>query len=97
MIYIFLPKAKEDFNEAIDHYNLEQPGLGLRFRDEIQKLIEAIVADPLLWRGRKGGFRRANCSVFPYYIAYSIRGEIIVILTVAHANRSPNFWKDRLR
>ena len=97
MIYIFLPKAKEEFKAAADRYDEEQPSVGARFTDEIEELIGAIVADPFLWRERKGGYRRANCPIFPYYVAYQIRMEIIVILTVAHANRAPAFWKSRLR
>ena len=51
---------------------------------------------PLLWRERPGGFRRVNCPVFPYYIAYFIRGNVIVIAAVAHGSRHPDYWKNRL-
>ena len=36
---------------------------------------------------RDGGYRRVNCPVFPYFIAYIIRRETIVIVAVAHCHR----------
>ena len=36
-----------------------------------------------------------NLSVFPFYIAYAIRSETVVLLAVAHAARKPEYWADR--
>jgi hypothetical protein len=44
---------------------------------------------------REGGYRRVNCPVFPYFIAYIIRRETIVIVAVAHSHRKPDYWVDR--
>ena len=44
----------------------------------------------------KGGWRRVNLPGFPYYIAYVIIDELILVLAVAHAARHPNYWKERL-
>lgn len=49
----------------------------------------------LLRRERPGGYRRVNLTGFPYYIAYFIRGEHIVVAAVAHASRHPDYWKMR--
>jgi hypothetical protein len=46
--------------------------------------------------GTGGGFRRVNCPVFPYFIAYFIRGDTVVIAAVAHGSRHPDYWKNRL-
>jgi plasmid stabilization system protein ParE len=70
--------------------------LGKRFRTEIVEVCSTILAHPLLWRERHGGFRRVNCPVFPYYIAYFIRGNVAVVAAVAHASRHPDYWKERL-
>ena len=71
--------------------------MGSRFRNEISHVIQRITADPYLWRERDGGFRRVNCPVFPYYIAYFIRGEKILIAAVAHGHRKPGYWKTRVK
>ena len=39
---------------------------------------------------REGGYRRVNCPVFPYFIAYIVRSETIVIIAVAHSHRKPD-------
>jgi plasmid stabilization system protein ParE len=92
----FLPEARAEFRDAVDFYEDKQSGLGKRFRAEIGEACRTIAAHPLLWREREGGFRRVNCPVFPYYIAYFIRGDSIVIAAVAHGSRHPDYWQGRL-
>lgn len=91
----FLPQAIEEFEEATQYYEEREPGLGLRFRMEIESVCAAIARQPLLWRERQGGFRRANCPAFPYYLAFILRGERIIVAAVAHASRHPDYWKKR--
>ena len=93
----FLPEARLEFLAAIDYYEDRQRGLGKRFRAEIAEVGAAIIEHPLLWRERVSGFRRVNCPVFPYYIAYFIRGNIALVAAIAHASRHPDYWKDRIK
>ena len=96
MILEFLPEASAELYEAADHYESKQEGLGRRFRNEVLEVCGLIVQQPLLWRERVGGYRRVNCPVFPYYIAYFIRGDLVVVAAVAHGHRRPGYWKQRL-
>jgi plasmid stabilization system protein ParE len=96
MILKFLPAASAELFEAAGYYESKQEGLGRRFRNEVLEVCRLIVQQPLLWRERAGGYRRVNCPVFPYYIAYFIRGDLIVIAAVAHGHRRPGYWKQRL-
>jgi toxin ParE1/3/4 len=93
----FLPEARGEFAAAVEFYEDKEPGLGGRFKNEIGETCSTIVAHPLLWREREGGFRRVNCPVFPYYIAYFTRGHTIVVAAVAHESRHPDYWKKRIR
>ena len=97
MNYEFLREARDEFLEAALYYESKEPGLGARLRDEVSRVIQHILADPFLWRERPGGYRRVNCPVFPYYVAYIIRAERIVITAVAHGSRRPGYWHDRLK
>jgi plasmid stabilization system protein ParE len=92
----FLPEASAELCEAADYYESKQEGLGWRFRNEILETCHLILQQPLIWRERSGGYRRLNCPVFPYYVAYFIRGDLILVAAVAHGHRRPNYWKDRL-
>ena len=92
----FLPEARSEFAAAVEFYETKEPGLGKRFKNEIGEACSTLVAHPLLWRERDGGFRRVNCPVFPYYIAYFTRGHTILIAAVAHERRLPDYWKTRV-
>jgi plasmid stabilization system protein ParE len=92
----FLPEASIELHEAATYYEGKQPGLGWRFRSEILDLCRIVVQQPLLWRERPGGYRRVNCPVFPYYLAYFIRDDRLIIAAIAHASRHPNYWRERL-
>lgn len=92
----FLPDAQAEFYEAAVYYEDKEVGLGKRFRAEVWDICSAILEHPLIWREREGGFRRVNCPVFPYYIAYFIRGDKVVVAAVAHASRHLDYWKRRL-
>ena len=96
MILDFLPEAAAELYEAAEYYESKQEGLGRRFRNEVLEMCGLIVQQPLLWRERSGGYRRVNCPVFPYHIAYFIRGDRIVVAAVAHGHRRPGYWKKRL-
>ena len=93
----FLPEARAEFFEAANYYEGKETNLGQRFRNEVGEVCSAILDRPGMWRERAGGFRKVNCPVFPYYIAYYIRGDQIVIAAVAHASRHPDFWRQRIQ
>jgi plasmid stabilization system protein ParE len=61
----FLDEALRDAEEATEYYENRAPGLGLRFRKELETVCFAVVRQPLLWRQRFGGHRRANFPGFP--------------------------------
>lgn len=92
----FLPEAAAEVQCVTGDYEAKVPGLGVRFRTEIETSCAAIVQFPLLWRERPGGWRRVNLPGFPYYIAYVIRDELILVTAVAHAKRDPDYWKNRM-
>ena len=48
--HYFHPEAAEEYAAAADHYFEIQPGLGGRFYDEIERLIETVCRQPDLFR-----------------------------------------------
>ncbi len=91
----FLAEARLEFLEALSFYDAEQSGLGKRFKDELDQKIRWIAANPEVLRVRRGGYRRMNLRIFPYYIPYVIRGEIVWLLAVAQGHRRPHYWIHR--
>lgn len=95
MRVILHPEARIEYLESIQFYESRQLGLGLRFKDEVDVFIDLISADPLRFRERTSGYRRANLSVFPHYIAFLVRDDLIWVVAIAHGHRKPEFWIDR--
>jgi len=87
--------AEAEINEAADFYDIESPGLGSVFIDEIQRAIKNIVdfpdAAPLL----RGRVRKRIMAKFPYSLVYSVRRDEIRVLAVAHHKRRPFYWRGR--
>lgn len=71
--------------------------MGVRFREEIESVAAAILLHPLLWRQRRGGYRRVNLPGFPFYVAYVLRGERVRVVAIGHGARLPGYFRQRLR
>lgn len=88
--------AENEINDAADFYDLESPGLGETFINEIHKAVDLIAhfpeASPLI----RGRIRRKVLIKFPYALIYSLRATEIRILAVAHQKRRPVYWRGRL-
>ena len=91
----FVEEAQSEFLDAISDYEDARSGLGRSFKDEVERSVLWIADHPELYRLRPGDYRRINLRVFPYYIPYIVREEILWILAVAHASRKPHYWISR--
>ena len=47
--------------------------------------------------GESSGYRRVNLSGFPYYVAFVLREEKILVAAVGHGSRHPDYRKKRIR
>ena len=87
--------AEAEINEAADFYDIESPGLGTVFIDEIQRAIGNISRHPEAYLLIRGRVRRTLLGKFPYSLLYSVRTNEIRILAVAHQKRRPFYWHGR--
>ncbi len=97
LVLEFLPEAQAEVECVTGDYEARVPGLGVRFREEVESVCVAIVQHPLLCRERSGSYRRVNLPGFSYYVAFVLREERVLITAVAHASRHPDYWKVRMR
>jgi len=96
MIIKILEIARREFDEAKEFYEIEQPGLGTRFEEQIKHSLLRIRQYPQAWPPERKAIRRYLVHKFPYKILYSIQDEIVVVLAFAHLHRQPDYWIDRL-
>jgi hypothetical protein len=70
VIIHFVDEAQREFLDALSAYEDIGPGLGQRFKDEVDRCISWAADHPELYRWRAGGYRRINLRVFPNYVPY---------------------------
>lgn len=88
----FVEEAQDEFLDAISYYEEARIGLGHRLKVEVDRCVARVAAHPDLYRVRANGCRRINLRVFPYYLAFIVRGDALWVLAVAHARRKPSYW-----
>ncbi len=95
-----LSAAEDELVEGALWYEDRQAGLGEQFIDEYQEAILRIIAAPLSFtrlettRSRRN-VRRCFLKRFPYYVAFEIKDEEVIVLAVAHTKRMPNYFLKR--
>jgi len=87
--------AEAEINEAADFYDLESPGLGTAFINEIERSIEIITRFPEIAPLIQGRVRKKTIIKFPYSLIYSLHYQEIRLLAVAHQKRRPFYWRGR--
>jgi plasmid stabilization system protein ParE len=88
--------AQKELDDAVLYYEVEQPGLGSKFKEAVRQSIIRIKNYPTSWPPENGEVRKFFVHKFPYKILYSIQEQTIVILAVAHQHRKPGYWIERL-
>lgn len=81
---------------AATAYELERDGLGLRFLDAVDGVLQRIAERPGIGApaGGEPPIRRVPVPRFPYLVFYVVTGDVTV-LAVAHAKRRPGYWSRR--
>ena len=92
MTLTLLAEAAQEVFDAAAYYEEQQEGLGRRLEAEFHLHVSWILQNPTVPRLRRKRYRRVNLKVFPYYIAYAIRGDEIRIVAFGHGHRRPEYW-----
>ena len=96
MNYWLHPEVQQDLREAADFYR-QQAGAALSqaFLTEFEHAAGLLLKHPQLGAIWRQGRRRLVTRRFPFSVIYSIVGEQIRILAVAHHSRRPSYWSGR--
>lgn len=91
----FHPAAQWEFDRALDRYEAERRGLGIRFKSVVEGAVRAIERNQLAGFPSELETRTLLVRRFPYKIVFrDFRGHL-VILAVAHHRRAPEYWYSR--
>lgn len=95
-------EAEQELADAVDWYELQQPGLGAARIAEVDEAIARLRGGELPRvpvPGLRGDrlVRRVLLDRFPYAIVLLDTAEEVHVVAVAHLKRRPGYWSRRLR
>jgi hypothetical protein len=83
--------AEYALNEAAQYYDLEDPGLGTAFLDEVDRCLQSIQAAPEAGAILLGTVRRRLLRRFPYRPCTRSRRVASGVLAVMNLRRRPTY------
>lgn len=92
---VFHELARKELLDSRDYYDGLVYGLGKKFIDEVEYIVNNIKTNPLLFPIYFKDFRKALLRKFPFSIIYKESKTKIFILAVAHQKRKPKYWAKR--
>lgn len=85
----YTDRALSDIDVAIEWYEAQQPGLGMRFLDALESQIKRISNYPLSYQLYYRDFRGCPLSRFPYLVFYTCAEDQIIVHSVFQVRQSP--------
>ncbi len=89
------PDARREFDDAVDYYDRENPGLGVKSTDEVEAGFTRIRTFPDASQLVAPNVRKLVLARFPYTLVYEVRDDFTRILAVAHQRKRPYYWRSR--
>lgn len=96
MNYEFHPEAELEVIEYAARYEADVLGLGERFGDEVERVVELLLENPNLGAPLDGEIRHFVLRRFPHSVIYAVIHDLLYILAVAHGSREPDYWRARI-
>lgn len=97
MKYQFHPEAEQELNEAAARYEAEVPDLGLRFADEVERVVQLLLEHPELGSRLDDELRHFVLHKFPFSVVDAVVADLVYIVAVAHGSREPDYWRLRVQ
>src|SRR5437867_3334221 len=93
-------EAKLEWNVAVDWYEEREPGVGLRFDDELRAFLQTLAHRPERFRLATRLTRKAKVPPpWPYSVYFTVNNEHreLTVLAIWHGKRNPAELRHRLK
>ncbi len=97
MNYEFHPEAELELYEAALRYDMDVPGLGRRFGDEVSRVVQLLLENAELGSPVDEHLRHFVLRRFPFSVVYTATAELIYVVAIAHGHREPEYWRLRVQ
>src|SRR5687768_8131326 len=92
----FLTVANQEVDDAVAWYSQQGTDLSRGFLDDLDRAVRLARTYPLLATQIEPEIRRLLFARYPYSLIYGIEEDTLVIIAVAHQQREPRYWADRV-
>ncbi|MGE0082980.1 MAG: type II toxin-antitoxin system RelE/ParE family toxin [Desulfococcaceae bacterium] len=93
----FLRSASQEPDEAVEWYDQQAAGPGMKFLDDVDNALRRISLYPYSYAEIEDGIRRCLVNRFPYGLIYGMDEGMTVIIAVAHLHRKPGYWSRKIK
>ena len=94
---IFTPTARRELVDARNWYDRKSAGLGVRFLDAVDSVVQRIAANPAQFPIVYKSIHRALLQRFPYALMFVTETEGgATVLACFHGSRDPARWQRRM-
>ena len=91
----FHPEAESEMIDAAAWYESQQTDLGKRFLACVQDALNRVELNPTLYVVVDSDVRRCLTKTFPFGVLFRIKPDMIVVMSIMHLHRDPDYWKNR--
>lgn len=94
---VFYTQVENDLEYAKKWYKQQLPGLEKRFSTEVEKALDKIKQDPLLYQIRYRQIRIKHLDVFPFGVHYHLDSDarLIIVTAILHHHQNPDIYYNR--
>jgi plasmid stabilization system protein ParE len=95
---IIASQAERELREAIDWYERQQPGLGVRFEAQVNRALCRIAQNPNRFPRVSRLAWKARVLRWPHSIFFTVSSDRhhVIVLAVFHGKRNPKLLQQRL-
>jgi len=97
MILRFLDRAEDDLVDGFRFYELQQPGLGPYFLDNLYGDIESLHLYAGIHRKVWKQYYRLLSKRFPFAVYYTMKNDVVFIHAVLDCRRDPSWIRGQLK
>jgi toxin ParE2 len=92
----FLTVADHEVADAVAWYDQQGNDVSRGFLDDLDRAVRLAKTYPLLATQLEPKIHRLLLVRYPYSLIYGIDNDTLVIIAVAHQQREPSYWANRL-
>ena len=89
-------EAREEIDSAFEWYFQRSPKAADAFLAEVDASLAQIASHPQLHPCYTENTRRRIMEKFPYSVVFQEKGDIVVVIALAHAKRRFGYWQGRI-